>query len=192
MRIRTYEALLRLYPPAFRTKYGSEMRLTFDELLDEHGRAEAWRRALTDVLVTVPPLRMEPLMQSPASHLLLPVLLTVGAIASVAFVMAGALAGAIAAIAALVVATLMSWQRTKVIQGLQPGPSSRSRRRVATASGIVFIVAVASYLYDIGDGAISGTSLTAHNVVGMTSMIVAIASLARRSNLDDANRDART
>lgn len=56
---RSYRALVLLYPRGFRREYGGEMVLTFRDDTRSRGAAAAWRRALADLVLSLPVQRLE-------------------------------------------------------------------------------------------------------------------------------------
>src|SRR5262249_53056619 len=52
---RTYERLMRLYPPAYRERFGTEIQQTFRDLYREEARHEArfWARSISDLATGV-------------------------------------------------------------------------------------------------------------------------------------------
>jgi hypothetical protein len=100
-RTRVYRALLWLYPSRFRREYGASMTQLYTDL--ERGRAHPLRRALGELVITVPYQYWEAFMSTnPSTRALILVVATTGAVlASIAIG---------SAIIGLLLMLLLAWQ----------------------------------------------------------------------------------
>jgi hypothetical protein len=82
-----YRALTRLYPKAFRVRYGDDLVMHFADLVERDGPVAAWHRTALDLLVTVPRYRLESVMntrRTTATLAALVVALTIAAVGAFA------------------------------------------------------------------------------------------------------------
>jgi hypothetical protein len=169
-----YRSMLRCYPRDFRTEYRDDLVDHFCDLVADRGVARAWMRTAADLIVTVPRYRMEHIMSEQASTTTLSVVIGVLALAGVASVLVGVYPGA--AVLLVVALVLAFAQRGSLARAVRtPDPSRRRKRlRLAAILGVVFVVSIASFLWDTGNDEISGLSLILHNVIGNAAMLGAI------------------
>jgi len=92
---RLYRLLLRLYPPSFRRRFGTEMALVFQDrcrqeqrLGGRRGLLALWMRTLGDIAMTVPRENLLALFQSVRARELRPGILSVAALTVVVAVVA--------------------------------------------------------------------------------------------------------
>ncbi len=136
---RTYRALVRLYPPAFRDEYGDDLvALLHDQLADEPG-PRVWARAIRDLLLTVPTQHLEAHMHHPSQR----ALTVVAAAAAIVALVIGSVIGSVAVPALIVVVggvwvSLASWRSNQVVDA----PSWR--KRVVLGVSLIAGVAIAS------------------------------------------------
>lgn len=166
-----YRALVRLYPRAFRARYGEDLVQHFADLVTDHGPSVAWRRAVVDLVATVPRYRLEAIVRPDNSFNAVAILIALLAAAGVASMLVGLYPG-LALI--LVAGGLAAAQRTSLARAIRAlDPDLRHRRFVnAAVSGVVFAASFTIYLLVIGDH--WTVRETALSVIGTTAMFVAI------------------
>jgi len=124
--MRTYRALLHLYPRRFRREYGDDMvALLEDQLRDEHALRVVGRTAL-DLVISVPTRHLEARMQRSSSIVLVVIF---GSIAIAADVFGGYVGPAIALV--MFVCAAVTWRRSRPIEVRQD-----SRWRVVLLCGV--------------------------------------------------------
>lgn len=180
--VRTYRAVVGLYPEGFRSEFGEDLVRHFAELVSDLGPRRAWSRTLLDLIITVPIYRLEAIMTPSRSHVALN-LTVVTLAAGLVSIFAGATStlGAILGVVLLgAVAVVAITQRSKLARSLRPANGSRARRfTFAAISGAVLAAAIVGYVMAIGDGHISGGVLVAFNLVGMVALIATGVFLAK-------------
>lgn len=180
--VRTYRAVVGLYPEGFRSEFGEDLVRHFAELVSDLGPRRAWSRTLLDLIITVPIYRLEAIMTPSRSHVALN-LTFVTLAAGLVSIFAGATStlGAILGVVLLgAVAVVAITQRSKLARSLRPANGSRARRfTFAAISGAVLAAAIVGYVMAIGDGHISGGVLVAFNLVGMVALIATGVFLAK-------------
>lgn len=180
--VRTYRAVVGLYPEGFRSEFGEDLVRHFAELVSDLGPRRAWSRTLLDLIITVPIYRLEAIMTPSRSHVALN-LTVVTLAAGLVSIFAGATStlGAILGVVLLgAVAVVAITQRSKLARSLRPANGSRARRLTfAAISGAVLAAAIVGYVMAIGDGHISGGVLVAFNLVGMVALIATGVFLAK-------------
>lgn len=166
-----YRALVRLYPRAFRSRYGEDLVQHFGDLVADHGPTAAWRRAVVDLVVTVPRYRLEAIVSSDNSSNAVAVLIALLAVAGVASVLVGLYPGLLLLLVAI---GLAAAQRTSLARAIRTLDPDLRRRRFVTAavSGAVFVASFMIYLLMIGDH--WTVRETALSIIGTTAMFVAI------------------
>lgn len=180
--VRTYRAVVGLYPEGFRSEFGEDLVRHFAELVSDLGPRRAWSRTLLDLIITLPIYRLEAIMTPSRSHVALN-LTVVTLAAGLVSIFAGATStlGAILGVVLLgAVAVVAITQRSKLARSLRPANGSRARRfTFAAISGAVLAAAIVGYVMAIGDGHISGGVLVAFNLVGMVALIATGVFLAK-------------
>jgi hypothetical protein len=166
--VRVYGALVKLYPRQFRDEYDDDLAQAFRELVTERGAGAAWRRALIDLLVTVPLYRLETVMNRQASSKTLT--LTIGLLGAGGFasLLVGIYPGVLLVVAAI---SLGIVRRSDLARAIRvPDPQLR-RRRLLTASALaaVFVACYALFLAVIGESWNGRATVLA--LVGSISMI---------------------
>ncbi len=167
---RLYQALLTLYPRAFRREYAPDLTQSFLDLARDRGLASAWIRCWVDLAVTVPRYRLEALVHRHVSSAHLSALtLAVGLAGVVAVVIGGVAALPLLAVAVVVAAS----QRTALAGSLVVPPTRRrSRLRMASLLALVGIGAVASWMYHVDRyDDLTGSTVLVHNLIGILSVI---------------------
>lgn len=183
--VRSYSAVVRLYPRNFRREFGDDLVRHFENLVSDIGPRRAWSRTLLDLIITLPIYRLETIMSPTRSNitlnLIIVLLLTAGLITFVMDTNAiGAIPGAVLVAAAVVVAIT---QRSNLARSLRPADGSRRRMWLTSAaiSGVVFAAAIVGFLMAVGDSddPVSGAVLLGYNVVGILALVATGASLAK-------------
>lgn len=148
--MRAYRLLIRLYPRRFRDDFGDDLCQLFEDLVEERGRVGAWRISSIDLLVTLPRMHMERIMnpnQTTRAIYLSIVLLTITG-------MAGILTDLFPLALLLVVAVGVAVaQRSALSKAIRvPDAHLRRRRlRMSALLGATFIACYIVYLATIGD-----------------------------------------
>ena len=124
---RLYRTLLVLYPKAFREEFASDLAQTFSELVRDHGAANAWRRTIVDLAVTVPRYRLEATMNTRKPNTALNTLIVALAVAWLATLTVGAVPGL--PLLALTVFFAVT-QRSRLARSLRP-EGAHTRRTLA-------------------------------------------------------------
>lgn len=169
-----YRALVRLYPRAFRDRYGEDLVQHFADLVADRGFGAAWRRTAVDLVVTVPRYRLETIVSPDHSSKAVAVLITLLAAAGLASLLVGLYPGLVLLVVA---GGLAVAQRSSLARAIRTLDHDLRRRRFVTAavSGVVFVASYVIYLLVIGDHwTLRETVLT---VIGTTAIVVAIGSL---------------
>jgi peptidoglycan/LPS O-acetylase OafA/YrhL len=163
--------MVRLYPPRFRAEYGEDLAAFFDELIEERGRAVAWRICIVDLLVTLPRMHLERIMnptRTPTALTWTIVLLAAGGVVSI---LTGIYPGAVLLVVAAVLGTA---QRSALAQAVRV-PSTEVRRRRFRSAALLASACIACYvvfLATIGDSWTGRETVLA--VVGSTCMVAAV------------------
>lgn len=173
---KVYRLLTGLYPQSFRREYASDLVQAFTDFARQHGVVSAWGRTCLDLAVTVPRYHLEVIMNRPASStaLIAVVLALALALAGLTGLVLGPAFGLpLLAIAALTAAT----QRSELARSLVVTPDQRrARLRTAGMLAIVFVAAVASWVYHVNRyESLGGTTVLVHNVIGVFSLVGTIA-----------------
>lgn len=164
-----------LYPKSFRDEFATDLAQTFSDLVDDDGATKAWRRTIVDIAVSVPRSRLEAIMKSQKSNVVLNTLI-------VALIAAwfGTLAiGPIVGLPLLVVVLVLGVsQRSKLARALQPEqPSNLRRSRLMTAGifGLIAVGSIASWMYHINHYEhLGGATVMLHNLIGLPTMVASI------------------
>jgi len=174
-----YRALTRLYPKAFRARYGDDLALHFADLVARDGPVGAWRRTMLDLLVTVPRYRLESIMNTRRTTATLVALVVALATAAVGAFAAGV--APLGVIALAVAAVLAIGERSRLARSMRPARHAQ-RRHVLWAAGLLASCAVVSLvigLIDLGDRASwPAGRLVVYNIVFFTTVIGALACAA--------------
>jgi hypothetical protein len=183
--IRSYRAVVRLYPKGFRREFGDDLVRHFAELVSDLGPRRAWSRTFLDLVITLPIYRLEAIMSPSRSNITLNLTIVVLTAAGLISIFAmdtstlGTTFGVVLLGAAAVVAIT---QRTRLARSLRITNGSRTRRlTLAAISAVVFAAAIVGYLMAIGDGddPVSGAVLVAYNLVGIIALIATGVFLAK-------------
>jgi peptidoglycan/LPS O-acetylase OafA/YrhL len=167
---RVYRALIHLYPPDFRRRYGQDLVQHFDDLISDRGVGAAWARTGLDLTVTVPRYQLEHIMNQHQSTTALHAtvgLLTLGGVATLTI---GNQIGIVLLIAGL---ALGLTQRSALATSLRVPDTSLRRKRLRTAAvlGGIFALSYATFVFTVGDSwTISDTLLA---LIGTPAMIAA-------------------
>lgn len=169
--VRLYQALLMLYPRAFRREYARDLTQSFVDLARDRGTASTWIRCWVDLAVTVPRYQLEALVHrhvSSASLIALPVAV-VGLAGVAGLVLGGVVALPLLAVAAIVAAS----QRTALAKSLVVPPGQRrARLRTASLLTLICIAAVGSWMYHVDRyDDLAGTTVLVHNLIGILSLL---------------------
>jgi hypothetical protein len=168
MSTRAYRSLLWLYPRTFRHKYGDDLVQIFDDLATERGAGAAWRRALVDLLVTVPLYRLERVMDQQASTTILNWTICLLAAAGVVSFLVGLYPGVLLVVAALALGIARRGDLARAIRVPDRGLRRRRLRTAATLAA-VFVACYVLFLILIGDTWTGRETVLA--VVGIISMV---------------------
>lgn len=170
---RVYRSLLRLYPRDFRAHYGDDLVRHLADLVADRGVRAAWTRTGVDLIVTVPRYRLESIMNEKHGTTTLHAAITILATLGVLSVLTGLYPGIVLLVAALVLAFA---QRATLARAIRTPDSNLRRRRLGTAGALALIclASIVSYMVDLSDDEISGTSLIVHNAIGIPAMLGAI------------------
>lgn len=167
-----YRRLVRLYPRAFRARYGEDLMQHFADLVNDLGPGPAWRRTAIDLAVTVPRYRLEAIMSPEKSSKAVAVLIALLVVAGLAgLLLVNLYPGWVLILIAGVLAVAERSSLARAIRTLDP---DQRRRRFVTAavSGAVFVASYVIFQLVIGDHwTVRETALA---VVGTTAMFVAI------------------
>jgi hypothetical protein len=168
-----YRSLLRLYPRSFRRRYAEDLVQHFVDLAHERGQRAAWGRTGLDLLVTVPRYRLESIMSEEHSATALTVAIVGLAAAGVLSVLIGAYPGAVLLGGSAILAFT---QRSALARAIRTPDRDRRRRRftIAAVLAVVFAASIVSYVHDISDEHVGGTSLVIHNAIGVPAMLGAL------------------
>lgn len=172
---RVYRTLVVLYPKAFRDEFTPDLAQAFSELVRDHGRANAWRRTVVDLAVTVPRYRLEATMNTRKPNAALNLLIVALAVAGLGTLAIGAFVGLpLLALAVFLGVT----QRSQLARSLRPeGPSSRRRSRLITAAvlGVIALGAIASWMYHINHyNSLGDTTVMVHGLIGYPALVGAL------------------
>lgn len=167
--VRSYRAMVGLYPRGFRREFGDDLVRHFAELVSDLGPRRAWSRTLLDLIITLPIYRLEAIMTPSSSHVALNLTIAILAAGLISIFAGISLVLGVVLLAAAAVVAIT--QRTKLARSLRPANGSRARRLTfAAISGAVLAAAIVGYMMAIGDGHISGGVLVAFNLVGMIAL----------------------
>ncbi len=180
-----YRALVRLYPPEFRARYGEDLVQGFADLAAERGSSAAWRQAAVDLAVTLPRYRLEEFMGPATSSRATVVLIALLAVAGAGSVLVDLYPGVVLL---LVAAGLAVAQRSSLARSIRSLDPDRRRRRFlsALAGAVVFATSYVVFLAVIGDRWTARE--TALAVVGTVAMLAAIGFLIAALLTPRANR----
>lgn len=148
--MRAYRALVRLYPRDFRRDFGDDLVALLDDLRADRGRARAWRICALDLLVTLPRMHLERIMNPHRTTTAITWVIVLLAVAGTASFVTGVLPGALLLVAAAVLGVT---QRSALARAIRTPDTTLRRRRLRTAAGlaIVFVACYGVYLVSIGD-----------------------------------------
>lgn len=165
---RIYRTTVRLYPRAFRRRYGDDLVQNFGDLMSDQGPRAAWTRTSLDLLLTVPRYRLESVMTERHSATTVNIVITLLVAGGLASFLTGMYPGFLLFLAAIVLAVA---QRSKLARALRtPDTSARQRRlRIGAILGVVFVVTYSAYLALIGDSWTIRETVLA--LIGTTAMI---------------------
>lgn len=168
-----YEALLRLYPKAFREEYGPDLVALHEELAADRGLAFARRRTALDLIVTVPRYRLEHIMSEQHSTTALYVIIFgLAALGALGFVTAFGPPALLFLVAAGVVAVAQRAQLARAIR--TPDTNVRRRRlRAAAVCAVVFVACNGIWFWDINDDSLDLAGVLA-SLVGTAAMIATV------------------
>jgi hypothetical protein len=150
-----YGGLLRLYPRDFREEYGEDMEQLLREQLGDESAARVWGRAVLDLALTVPSLRLEAHMSRSA-----PAPAVYGTAAVTCLVVA-AVAGSTIGVSMLALAGLLLFGTLGTIamrraHALGDGSQSGAhwwKYAAAGAAGVTTVAVIGSQVDELPDGA---------------------------------------
>lgn len=166
--MRAYRILVRLYPRDFRDDFGDDLIALLDDLEAEKGRARAWRICALDVLVTLPRMHLERIMNAQRTTTAITWGIVLLAAAGAASILTGLYPGALLLVAAGVLAVA---QRSAIARAIRvPDTTVRNRRlRTAAVLAVVFISCYGVFVATIGDEWTVRETVLA--VIGTASMV---------------------
>ena len=174
-----YRTLICLYPKTFRSHYGDDLVLHFDDLVERDGPISAWRRTLLDLMLTVPRYRLESVMKTRRTTATLVAMITALALAAVGAFAAGL--GPIALVAIVLAVVLGIAERSALARSMRPaGPEHRrSILRWATLLSVLCAATLTIGIIDLGgrDSWPAGR-LLAYNATFFAAGFAALACLA--------------
>jgi peptidoglycan/LPS O-acetylase OafA/YrhL len=178
---RVYRTLLVLYPKAFRDEFTPDLTQTFDELVRDHGAANAWRRSIVDLAVTVPRYRLESTMHTRKSNTALNTLVVVLAVAWVGTLATGTYFGLpLLALAVLLGVTQRSQLARSLRGGIVSDTAIAHKRKTCT---IVVVASIAIFAIGLLINALPSQDVhdsywTLFVAPSMIAFIVGVAALA--------------
>lgn len=160
--------LLRSYPRSFREEFGEDLVSLFDDLTVGRGRAAAWWICGIDLLVTLPRLHLERIMNHTQTTSVINWTIALLTTAGAASLLTGAYPGALLL---LVAGAFGVSHRGSLARAVRVPDSGLRRRRFVTAAVLatVFVICYLLFLVTVGDTWNGGE--TALALTGTTSMI---------------------
>lgn len=172
-----YRSLVRLYPKAFRMRYGPDLAQCFADLAARDGSRRAWLRTAVDLAVTIPRYRLETIMKTTYSTTALNLIVIALALAGVMSFLTGLYPGTLFVVVAAAIAISQRGQLARSIR--TPGRQIR-RRRLIVASGlaVTMVVSTIAMVADVSnDPSWHGGKLLLYNGVFFGTLIGSVAYL---------------